>query len=250
MPSSSFARGERPPASASRLSKLGLGAAREASAATLRPGGRRAAHRRGQGSVGRGVSNPARDVRDSDAVAVDGRPVGGADLVVYALNKPPGVSPRQVTRRPPDGGRLVPPTRRLYPVGRLDADVAGLILLTNDGELANRLTHPSYEVGETYRVAEGPPCATAPCTPAARGGQLDDGRPRRRRSAGSGPDKIELSIHEGRKRQVKRMCAPSDTRCRACGAPLGRIVGEPPPGASLRLDSRSEIEGLRKASRA
>ena len=106
------------------------------------------------------VRDPARDVDERNRVEVDGRPLAGPEpAVVYALHKPVGV----LSTAHDPGGRptvveLIPERRRLYPVGRLDADSSGLILLTNDGELANRLTHPRYEVPKTYRVrvARGP----------------------------------------------------------------------------------------------
>src|SRR3954447_21186365 len=97
---------------------------------------------------GAAVTDPARDVSGDEAIAVDGELVGGAPRrVVYALNKPAGVvSTAHDTHGRPTVVDLVPEAgTRLYPVGRLDADTTGLILLTNDGELANRLTHPRYE---------------------------------------------------------------------------------------------------------
>ncbi len=104
------------------------------------------------------VLDPARDVDESSRVSVDGRALRGVQArVVYALNKPLGVVS---TARDPHGRptvvELVPAEGlRLYPVGRLDADTSGLILLTNDGELANRLTHPRFEVQKTYRAKLG-----------------------------------------------------------------------------------------------
>src|SRR3954452_19322706 len=106
------------------------------------------------------VLDPARDVDGPEPVAVDGEIVAPpAGRVVYAVNKPAGVvSTARDTHGRPTVVELVPTDRRLYPVGRLDADTTGLILLTDDGELANRLTHPSYEVPKVYRarVADGP----------------------------------------------------------------------------------------------
>src|ERR671914_1821007 len=108
--------------------------------------------------AGEVVTDPARDVDERSGVAVDGRPVGPEPREVYALNKPAGVVS---TARDTHGRRtvteLVTSERRLYPVGRLDADTTGLILLTNDGELANLLTHPRHEVEKTYRAVVEPP---------------------------------------------------------------------------------------------
>ena len=103
---------------------------------------------------GETVTDPGREVGPDDAVALDGRAVRPAsERVVYALNKPAGVVS---TARDPQGRptvvSLVPQTERLYPVGRLGIDTTGLILLTNQGELAHRLTHPRFEVEKTYRV--------------------------------------------------------------------------------------------------
>src|ERR1700759_2386022 len=100
------------------------------------------------------VEDPARDVTADQAIAVDGVPVGEPpELTVYAVNKPQGVvSTASDPQRRPTVVSLVPSELRLYPVGRLDIDTTGLILLTNDGELAHRLTHPSFEVPRTYRV--------------------------------------------------------------------------------------------------
>src|ERR671935_823248 len=99
------------------------------------------------------VTDPARDVDEASAVALDGEPRAPEPREVYALNKPRGVVS---TARDTHGRRtvteFVPSQRRLYPVGRLDAETTGLILLTNDGELANMLTHPSFEVEKTYRA--------------------------------------------------------------------------------------------------
>ncbi|HEX3294352.1 MAG TPA: pseudouridine synthase, partial [Solirubrobacterales bacterium] len=118
---------------------------------------RRAAERLiadGRVSVGgEAVTDPARDVDQEADVEVDGRPVAPEPREVWAVNKPKGVVS---TAREPGERRavtqLVESSRRLYPVGRLDADSTGLILLTNDGELANRLTHPRYGVRKTYLV--------------------------------------------------------------------------------------------------
>jgi len=196
------------------------------------------------------VTDPARDVGADAAVTVDGRPVGGAEpRVVYALNKPVGVLS---TARDTHGRRtvieLLPAQGlRLYPVGRLDADSAGLILLSNDGELANRLTHPRFEVPKTYRVTlGGGPVTAAQLSELRSGVQLDDGvtAPARVRSLGRG--EIELTIHEGRNRQVRRMCT-------AVGHPVLELVrtrfgplalGALQPGSHRRL-SATEVERLR-----
>ncbi len=201
---------------------------------------------------GRTVTDPARGVTGDEAIAVDGRPLGGPPRRgVYALHKPAGVVS---TAHDPQGRRtvvdLVPEARtRLYPVGRLDADTTGLILLTNDGDLANHLMHPRYEVPKTYRakVANGPVGERALRT-LREGVELDDGRTAPARVRPLGPGELELTIREGRKRQVRRMCE-------AVGHPvvgLRRIafgplhLGDLRPGAHRRL-SPAEVERLRKA---
>jgi 23S rRNA pseudouridine2605 synthase len=136
---------------------------------------------------------------------------------------------------------------RLYPVGRLDADSSGLILLTNDGELANRLTHPSFEVPKTYRARLGGGPPSPKVLEALRDGVPLDGSPtapaRVRRVRGS---LIEVTIHEGRNRQVRRMCEAVGHSVlelqRIAFGPLR--LGGLEPGAYRRLRAR-EVERLR-----
>ena len=203
---------------------------------------------------GQVVRDPARDVEDASDVRVDGRParVGGHARVVYAVNKPAGVVS---TARDP-GGRptvvdLVDSSERLYPVGRLDADSTGLILLTNDGPLAHALTHPSFEVPKTYRAEVRNAPVHEPALVKLRDGvELEDGRtaPAKVRKVSSGI--IEITIHEGRKRQVKRMCEAVGHRVkhlqRVAFGPLR--LGGLPEGGYRRL-SDAEVERLREAPR-
>jgi 23S rRNA pseudouridine2605 synthase len=157
------------------------------------------------------VTDPARDVSADDLVTVDGEQVRDEGRrLVYALNKPSGVvSTARDPQRRPTVISLLPKTRaRLYPVGRLDIDTTGLILLTNDGELANRLTHPRFEVPKTYRAAvAGPPVRERALRALRHGVELDDGPTAPARVRQVGANELEITIHEGRKRQVKRMCA-------------------------------------------
>ena len=155
------------------------------------------------------VRDPARDVTEQDEIAVDRKPVGEPEgpRAVYIVNKPAGVVS---TAHDTHGRRtivdLVKGDRRLYPVGRLDADTTGLILLTDDGELAYRLTHPSFEVPKVYRaVVRNPPVREAALRRLREGVELEDGvtAPAKVRRISS--NHLELTIHEGRKRQVKRM---------------------------------------------
>src|SRR3954469_3765249 len=155
------------------------------------------------------VTDPARDVSGAEAIAVDGEAVGTAPRrVVYAVHKPPGVvSTAHDTHGRPTVVDLVPGAgTRLYPVGRLDADTTGLILLTNDGELANHLTHPRYEVPKTYRAkVASPPVSERALRALREGVELDDGLTLPARVRAARPDVPELTIREGRKRQVRRM---------------------------------------------
>jgi 23S rRNA pseudouridine2605 synthase len=199
------------------------------------------------------VTDPARDVGDGDTVTVDGRPVAlEAERAVYAVNKPAGVvSTASDPQRRRTVVSLVPSAVRLYPVGRLDIDTTGLILLTNDGELAHRLTHPSFEVPRTYRVVvQRPPVLDRAVRALRNGVQLEDGltAPARVRRLGDRGEIIELTIHEGRKRQVKRMCEAVGHRVRSLErvafGPLS--LGALAPGAHRRL-SKAEIDALSRA---
>ena len=152
------------------------------------------------------VTDPAHDVDEASGVAVEGEPVRPEPREVWILNKPLDVVS---TAREPGKRQavtdLVPSRRRLYPVGRLDADSTGLILLTNDGELANRLTHPRYGVERTYRATLRKPPTDAQLARLRNGVELEDGPTRKARVRRSGRRGIEISLREGRNRQIRRM---------------------------------------------
>jgi 23S rRNA pseudouridine2605 synthase len=156
--------------------------------------------------AGEVVRDPARDVGEGDDVRVDGSPVGAEALEVWAVNKPAGVVS---TAREPGSRKavveLVDSRARLYPVGRLDADSTGLLLLTNDGALANRLTHPRYEVRKAYRVQLHRPPAEGDLRRLASGVQLEDGPTAPAQVRRLGEREIEVVLREGRNRQVRRM---------------------------------------------
>jgi 23S rRNA pseudouridine2605 synthase len=200
---------------------------------------------------GQVITDPARDVDDSRAVKVDGRRVktAGHAHVVYLVNKPAGVVS---TAKDPQGRptvvSLVSSSERLYPVGRLDYDTTGLILLTNDGDLAHRLTHPSFEVPRTYRARVANAPVNEPAIRSLRKGvELEDGvtAPAKVRRISS--NQLELTIHEGRKRQVKRMLEAVGHPVRA----LERVAFGPlklgglDPGEHRAL-TPAEIERLRR----
>jgi 23S rRNA pseudouridine2605 synthase len=216
---------------------------------------RRAAERlvvEGRVSVGdEVVTDPARDVDSSSGVALDGEPLAPEPREVHALNKPRGVvSTARDTHGRATVVDLVPSARRLYPVGRLDADTTGLIVLTNDGELADRLTHPRFGVPKTYRAEVHPARVSERALRALREGVvLDDGptAPAEVRSLGSG--RLEITITEGRKRQVRRMVEAVGHRVRSLErtrfGPLE--LGTLGPGAHRRLRP-AELERLRGAA--
>jgi 23S rRNA pseudouridine2605 synthase len=197
------------------------------------------------------VADPALDVDEGSRVAVDGRPVSPEPREVHVLNKPTGVvSTVRDTHGRTTVTELVPSAGRLYPVGRLDADTSGLILLTNDGELAERLTHPRYGVKKVYRARVSP--APVPENTLARlrdGVDLADGPTAPATVSQLRPGLLELELREGRNRQVRRMCEavghPVVSLERVAFGPL-RVEGLP-PGESRRLDA-AEVERLRDAA--
>ncbi len=196
------------------------------------------------------VTDPARDADETSEVTVDGRPVRGAERrLTYVVHKPVGVvSTVHDTHGRPTVVELLPEQQlRLYPVGRLDADSSGLILLTNDGELANRLTHPRFEVPKTYRAKlAGHPIGDAALVQLREGVELEDGRTAPAEVRRVGAREIELTIHEGRNRQVRRMCDAVGSRVlelrRVRFGPLR--LGNLAEGGHRRLSTR-ELELLR-----
>ena len=196
------------------------------------------------------ITDPARDVDDSRSVKVDGRRIktAGQTHVVYLLNKPAGVIS---TAKDPQGRptvlSFVRSDERLYPVGRLDYDTTGLILVTNDGDLAHRLTHPSFEVPRTYRARVANAPVNEPAMRALRDGvELEDGPTAPAKVRRLASNHLEITIHEGRKRQVKRMLEavghPVRSLERVAFGPLR--LGSLPEGEYRELTA-SEIEHLR-----
>ena len=186
-----------------------------------------------------------------DAIEVDGARVGVRQgLVHYLLNKPAGV----VTTASDPQGRptvvgLVPAEPRVYPVGRLDADTEGLLVLTNDGELAHRLTHPSFGVEKEYLADVAGTPSRGVLRRLREGVDLEDGRTAPARVSLVGDHTLRITIHEGRNRQVRRMCE-------AVGHPVRRLVRlrigpladrRLPPG-EWRALSQAEIRALERAA--
>lgn len=196
------------------------------------------------------VTDPARDVGEGDDVRVNGAPVGVEAREVWVVNKPAGVV--STAREPgsrPAVVELVRTNARLYPVGRLDADSTGLLLLTNDGELANQLTHPRYEVPKTYRVRLRAPLADRDLERLRRGVELEDGPTAPAQARRLGEREIEVVLREGRNRQVRRMLEAIGNEVtalrRIAFGPLA--LGELKEGEARRL-SEDEVAHLRKAA--
>jgi 23S rRNA pseudouridine2605 synthase len=157
-------------------------------------------------------------VEKHDRVELDGRPLEKQALAYVLLHKPAGVvtTASDPQGRPTVVDLVAEHETRVVPVGRLDADTTGALLLTNDGELAHRLAHPRYEVEKVYEVdVEGEPTDDA-LRRLEQGVELDDGRTAPAQARRLGPSKLELSLHEGRKHQVKRMLE-------AVGHPVRRL---------------------------
>jgi 23S rRNA pseudouridine2605 synthase len=197
------------------------------------------------------VSQLGSKVRPGDVVLVDDRPVEPEPLEYYLLNKPAGViSAVSDPRGEKTVSNLIPSASRLYPVGRLDRDTTGLLVLTNDGELANKLMHPSFEVDKVYTVTVE--------------GRLTEGKLQRLRKGiklegrltapaeaswveNGGPDSVvELVIHEGRKRQVRKMMEALGHRVKSLHRRKYAMLTDEGlcPGEYRPLD-RKEVEALR-----
>ncbi len=188
-----------------------------------------------------------------DEIEVDGSLVPVAEgLVYYLLNKPAGV----VTTAHDPAGRpmvvqLLPGHPRVFPVGRLDVETEGLLILTNDGALAHRLTHPSFGIEKEYvALVDGTP-RPADLRALRRGVALEDGLTAPARVSVVGPSTLRITIHEGRNRQVRRMCD-------AVGLPVQRLVRTRVgpvrdrrlrPGAWRHL-SAAEVQSLAAAAAA
>ena len=208
--------------------------------------------RAGRVRVNGEVAGLATFVERSDRVELDGRPLELEPLAYVLLHKPAGAV---TTASDPHGRRtvvdLLDLQQRVVPVGRLDADTTGALLLTNDGPLAHRLMHPRYEVDKVYGVeVEGEPDDEA-LRRLAEGVELDDGPTAPAGVRRLGPSRLELTLHEGRKHQVKRMCE-------AVGHPVrslhrsryaGLTVAGLDPG-EWRALTREEVAVLRAATQA
>ena len=182
---------------------------------------------------------------------VDGVPVSvSSEVVYYLLNKPAGVV---TTASDPQGRRtvidLVPTEPRVFSVGRLDAETEGLLLLTNDGDLAHRLTHPSFGIEKEYLAeVEGEPSAAA-VRRLRRGVDLDDGMTAPARVSAVAPRALRIIIHEGRNRQVRRMCeVVGHPVVRLVRTRIGPLADRTLAPGEWRTLSAAEIRGLQEAA--
>jgi 23S rRNA pseudouridine2605 synthase len=202
--------------------------------------------------AGEVVIDPARDVDESSDVRVKGMPIEAEAREVWMVNKPAGVV--STAREPGERRAVVELVRsgaRLYPVGRLDADSTGLLLLTNDGALANRLTHPRYEVAKTYRARLDRAPRKRELERLRDGVELEDGPTAPAEVRQVSDREIEIVLREGRNRQVRRMVEAVGNKVvelrRIAFGPLR--IGSLGEGKSRRLNS-GEVEQLRAAGAA
>ena len=190
-----------------------------------------------------------------DHLTVDGVPVvTRPDLVHYLLHKPAGI----VTTASDPQGRatvveLVPDDPRVFPVGRLDRETEGLLILTNDGQLAQLLTHPRHGVEKTYLAEVSGAVTPAVLRSLREGIELDDGptAPARARLRERGPERaaLELTIHEGRKRQVRRMCSAVGLHVhRLVRTRIGPLSDERLVAGEWRLLRLEEVRALYEAA--
>lgn len=180
-----------------------------------------------------------------DTVCVDGKPVGGAARPVYLmLHKPRGY----ITTLSDEQGRKTVAQlvsgcgARVWPVGRLDLDSEGLLLMTNDGDLTYKLLHPSHEVEKEYHVQVTGDVSAA--LPRLRGPmELDGVRLRPAKVERLGPDELSVVIHEGRNRQVRRMCAQAGLEVKRLRRVRegGLLLGDLAPGRWRELTANEVI---------
>jgi 23S rRNA pseudouridine2605 synthase len=205
--------------------------------------------RAGRVTVNGEVAGLATYVEPRDDVRLDGRRVEPEELAYVLLHKPAGVV---TTARDPHGRLtvvdLVGHDLRVVPVGRLDADTTGVLLLTNDGSLAHRLMHPRYEVEKVYEAEVEADPGEDVLDRLKSGIELEDGRTAPARARLLGPGRVELAIHEGRKHQVKRMLEavghPVRSLHRSRYAGLGVEGLEPGRWRALEADEIASLKSL------
>ena len=189
-------------------------------------------------------------VGEGDVVLVDGAPVSRQRLAYVLLHKPAGIV---TTVRDPQGRPtvvdLVKHESRVVPVGRLDVDTTGALLLTNDGPLAHRLAHPRYGVEKVYEVETWRDPSDEALQRLAEGVELEDGLTAPARVRRLGAARFELVLHEGRNRQVRRMCEAVDHRVRELHRSVyaGLRVDDLSPGTWREL-ADAEVSALTASS--
>ncbi|MDH3295321.1 MAG: rRNA pseudouridine synthase [Acidimicrobiia bacterium] len=207
--------------------------------------------RQGRVTINGNVATLGDKVADGDQLAVDGTVLStNPQAVTYLLNKPAGVvSTAADTHGRPTVVELVPSDPRVFPVGRLDMNTEGLLLLTNDGDLANRLTHPTYGVDKEYIAhVKGRPGRGA-LRRLREGVELDDGITAPAQASLVEPGVIRLVIHEGRNRQVRRMCeAVGHPVIRLVRSRIGPIVDPRLKPGEFRLLNADELLALQRAA--
>jgi len=186
-----------------------------------------------------------------DVVEVDGAPIGvRPDLVYYLLNKPVGVvTTARDTHGRPTVIDIVPSEPRVFSIGRLDVDSEGLLLLTNDGDLANRVAHPSHGVDKEYLVeVDGGQVAAGAIRQLRDGVLLDDGVTAPAKVSQPDPGVLRITIHEGRNRQIRRMCEAVGHRVtRLVRTRIGPITDRALAPGSWRELSTDEWRSLTEA---
>ncbi len=188
---------------------------------------------------------------DDAKVEIDGTPVPvRPDLVYRLLHKPAGtVSTASDTHGRPTVVDLVPSSPRVVPVGRLDLDTEGLLLLTNDGDLTHRMTHPSFGVEKEYLIQVEQPLKAGQLRQLRNGIDLDDGRTAPAKASQPQDGMVKLTIHEGKNRQVRRMCdAIGHPVLRLVRTRIGPIVDPSLVAGQWRELSHSEVRSLYAAS--
>ena len=186
---------------------------------------------------------------ETSQIKVDGLIIGvREDLIYYLLNKPIGVI--TTSKDPQDRSTvidLVPSQPRVFPVGRLDAETEGLLLLTNDGDLAHYLTHPSFGIEKEYLVQVEAKPSRSTIRKLRQGVELDDGVTSPAKVSLVEENILRIVIHEGRNRQVRRMCESlGHPVLRLVRSRIGPIVDRSHPPGSFRDLTKQELKSIRK----
>ena len=188
---------------------------------------------------------------NTDTILVDGKPINPQERVYFALNKPIGYEcTLQSTTGKPTVAELIDTKARIFPIGRLDTDSRGLLLLTNDGEFANFVMHPGSSVDKVYRVSVEGDVPIALINTMRNGIQLEEARTRPCEIEVLSKDKdktiLEFILHEGRKRQIRRMLEAIEySVIDLCREKVGNITLGKLNEGNYRVLKQDEIEALR-----